>query len=212
MENLLNRSVRLDVLASDHSGRIFNIEIQRADKGAGCKRARYNSRMLDVNLLKKGETFDTLPETFVIFITENDIFKRGKPFYQIERCFIETGELFGDGAHILYVNGAYRDDSPLGKLMHDFSCSDPADMYYDILADRVRFFKEEKEGIAVMCKAMEDMRKESLLEGIQEGIRKGMKSAALRMLQSGKYSLDEIVSISGLSPEEIQNLKAKDAD
>lgn len=59
-----------------------------------------------------------------------------------------------------------------------------------------------------MCKAMEDMRRESM----QEGIREGMKAAALRMLQSGKYTLDEIVSISGLSLEEIQKLKAKDTN
>lgn len=210
VENLLNRSVRLDVLASDSLGRIFNIEIQRADKGAGRRRARYNSSMLDANLLEKGAGFDMLPETFVIFITENDIFKKGEPFYQIERCFVKTGEPFEDGAHILYVNGAYQNDSPLGKLMHDFACSDPSDMYYDVLADRVRFFKEEKEGIAVMCKAMEDMRRESMQEGIKEGISKGMKSAALRMLNAGKYTIDEIVSISGLSLEEIQKLKAKD--
>ena len=31
--------------------------------------------------------------------------------------------------------------------MHDFSCTDAADMYYEALADRVRFFKEKKEEI-----------------------------------------------------------------
>lgn len=123
VENLLNRSVRLDVLATDSAGRKFNIEIQRADKGAGRKRARYNSSMMDANLLKKGEDFDNLPETYVVFITENDVMGKGKPLYQIERCILETGERFEDGTHILYVNGAYRDESPIGKLMHDFSCT-----------------------------------------------------------------------------------------
>lgn len=52
---LLNRSVRLDVLATDSEGRKFNIEIQRSDKGAGRKRARYNSSMMDVNLLENGQ-------------------------------------------------------------------------------------------------------------------------------------------------------------
>ena len=113
VENLLNRSVRLDVLATDSADRKMNVEIQRADKGAGRKRARYNSSMMDANLLRKGEDFD-------------------------------------DGSHILYVNGEYRDETPIGKLMHDFSCTDPADMYYDKLADRVRFFKESKEGVAIM--------------------------------------------------------------
>ena len=175
----------------------FNIEIQRADKGAGRKRARYNSSMMDANLLEKGENFEVLPETFVVFITENDVIGKGQPLYRIERCFLETGESFDDGSHILYVNGAYRDESPIGRLMHDFSCTNPSDMYYGVLADRVRFFKESKEGIAVMCKVMEDMRKDSL------------KEVALRMLAAGKYALEEIANISGLSLEEVKKLKEK---
>lgn len=200
VENLLNRSVRLDILAIDSAGRSFNIEIQRADKGAGRKRARYNSSMMDANLLEKGENFDNLPETYVIFITENDVMGRGKALYQIERCILETSEMFEDGSHILYVNGAYRDESPIGKLMHDFSCTNPDDMYYGVLADRVKFFKESKEGIAVMCKAMEDMRNQTLKEGMRE--------VALRMLKAGKYALDEIAAISGLSLDEVKKLKA----
>ena len=66
VENLLNRSVRLDVLATDSIGRKINVEIQRSDKGAGKKRARYNSSMMDANLLRKGTDFKELPETFVL--------------------------------------------------------------------------------------------------------------------------------------------------
>ena len=204
VENLLNRSVRLDILATDSTGAKLNVEVQRSDKGAGRKRARYNSSMMDANLLKKGEDFDKLPETWVIFITENDVMGKGLPLYPVERCFLGTGERFEDGSHILYVNGAYRGDTPIGKLMHDFSCTDAADMYYGTLANRVRFFKESKEGIEIMCKAMEDMRNESL----QEGIREGMKATARRMLAAGKYALEEIVNISGLSLEEVKQLKA----
>lgn len=200
VENLLNRSVRLDILATDSTGAKLNVEVQRSDKGAGRKRARYNSSMMDANLLKKGEDFDKLPEAWVIFITENDVMGKGLPLYPIERCFLGTGERFEDGSHILYVNGAYRGDTPIGKLMHDFSCTDAADMYYGILADRVRFFKESKEGIEIMCRAMEDMRNQTLKEG--------MKEVALRMLAAGKYALEEIVNISGLSLEEVKQLKA----
>ena len=155
VENLLNRSVRLDILATDSTGAKLNVEVQRSDKGAGRKRARYNSSMMDANLLKKGEDFDKLPETWVIFITENDVMGKGLPLYPIERCFLGTGERFEDGSHILYVNGAYRGDTPIGKLMHDFSCTDAADMYYGTLADRVRFFKESKEGIEIMCREIQ---------------------------------------------------------
>ena len=168
MENLLNRSVRLDVLATDSTNTKYNIEIQRADKGAGRKRARYNSSMIDANNLQKGEQFEELPEAYVIFITENDVIGKGKALYHVERSILETDELFCDGSHIIYVNGSYRDDTPIGKLMHDFSCTQPDDMNYGILAKRVRYFKESKEGIAIMCKAMEDMRNETVLENSKQ--------------------------------------------
>lgn len=201
VENLLNRSVRLDVLATDSDGRKINVEIKRSDKGTGRKRARYNSSMMDANLLKEGEDFDALADTYVIFITENDVIGQRQPLYRIERCILGANESFNDGLHILYVNGAYRDDTPIGKLMHDFSCTNPADMHYGILADRVRFFKESKEGVAIMCKVIEDMRDQERREVTRE--------VALRMLQAGKYALEEIADISGLSLDEV---KALDAD
>ena len=199
VENLLNRSVRLDILATDSTGAKLNVEVQRSDKGAGRKRARYNSSMMDANLLKKGEDFDKLPETWVIFITENDVMGKGLPLYPIERCFLETGERFEDGSHILYVNGAYRGDTPIGKLMHDFSCTDAADMYYGTLADRVRFFKESKEGIEIMCRAMEDMRNQTLKEG--------MINVAKKMLEDGTITLEKIAEFVGLSVDEVRKLK-----
>ena len=206
VENLLNRSVRLDVLATDSEGRKFNIEIQRSDKGAGRKRARYNSSMMDVNLLEKGNDFEALPETYVIFITENDVIGLGEAIYEIERCFVKSGKRFGDGSHILYVNGSYRDDSPVGKLMHDFSCTDPSDMCYNVLADRARFFKESKEGIAVMCKVLDDMRRQSYQEGMAEGKNKNRKETALNLLKLGTISLDDISFATGLSLDEVKQL------
>lgn len=203
VENLLNRSVRLDILATDNTGAKMNVEVQRSDRGAGRKRARYNSSMMDANLLEKGVDFDELPETWVIFITENDVMGQGKPLYRIERCILGTGERFEDGSHILYVNGAYRDETPIGKLMHDFSCTNPADMHYGVLADRVKFFKESKEGIAIMCRAMEEMRNQTWKEALEEGKR----GTALRMLEAGKYDLEEISVIAGLSLEEVEQLK-----
>ena len=70
------------------------------------------------------------------------------------------------------------------------------------MAEWKRFFKESIEGIAVMCKAMEDMR----MESFQEGRKENMKDTALRMLAAGKYALEEIAAISGLSIEEVKTL------
>lgn len=65
--------------------------------------------------------------------------------------------MFDDGAHIVYVNGAYRGDDDLGRLMHDFACTDPAQMHYAELADRVRYFKEDERGVASVSKAFQDI-------------------------------------------------------
>lgn len=207
VENLLKRSVRLDVLATDDFGRKYNIEIQRSDKGAGRKRARYNSSMLDANILEKSEDFEKLLETYVIFITENDVMGKGKPLYHIERYISETNEMFGDGSHILYVNGAYRDETPIGKLMHDFSCTNPSDMNYETLANRVKFFKEHKEGIAIMCRVMEDMRNDAWKDGIEDGIKEGAIDTAKRMLSDGVLPLEKIAEYSGLSLDEVEKLQ-----
>ena len=90
--------------------------------------------------------------------------KVGLPIYHIDRTVKETGELFGDESHIIYVNSQIKDESALGKLMHDFSCTDAKDMKYKILADRVRYFKEDEKGVATMCRAMEEMRNETARE------------------------------------------------
>ena len=92
---------------------MYNIEIQRDDKGASVKRARYNSSLIDANITEPGEQYEKLNETYVIFITEHDVLKGGRPIYRIERTVQETGESFGDGTHILYVNAQMKDDTAL---------------------------------------------------------------------------------------------------
>ena len=197
IKNLQGRSVRLDILAVDANNRVYNIEIQRSDKGAGVKRARYNSSLIDANVTEPGEKYENLCESYV-FITENDIMKAGLPIYHIDRTVKETGELFGDESHIIYVNSQIKDESALGMLMHDFSCTDAKDMKYKILADRVRYFKEDEKGVATMCKAMEEMRKEELIE------------VAERLLKLKKLSYEEIAEIAKLTVEEVKALDEKE--
>ena len=166
--NLYGRAVRFDALATDGET-IYDVEIQRSDEGAVPRRARYNSSMIDSREVSKGTLFPDLPETYVIFIPEPDVWKRGKPLYKVRRTFEDTEEIFDDGAHILYVNGEYQSESPLGRLMHDFFCIDPNDMYSDLLAERVRFFKEDEKGVATMCKVMEEIYNDGIAIGEVRG-------------------------------------------
>ena len=198
IKNLMGRDVCLDIDADDDFGNEYNIEVQRTDKGAERKRARYHSSLLDAHLLQPGDDFGDLPETIVIFITEDDVIGGDLPIYTIERQITNSGEAFNDGEHIIYVNGADRNASTeLGKLMHDFFCTDSDDMHYKELADKVRYFKEDEKGVVIMCKVLEDMREDARW--------KQVVASVLRWIAKG-LSYEDIAEGEGITLEQVQEI------
>ena len=185
IKNLQGHSAILDVKATDSLGTIYDIEIQRASRGAQPKRARYNSSLMDANFKVLQEETEKLPSTYVIMITENDVLKGSKPIYHINRIVEETGSVFGDESHIIYVNGKHRDDTPLGKLMHDFHCSNPAEMKLGLLAQRARYFKEEKEGVKLMSSTAQELWDEIMQEGYSEGMSHGLEEGLKQGFSQG---------------------------
>ena len=202
----------LDIDAVDGDNNEIDIEIQRADKGAGRKRARYHSSVLDAHLLQPGDDFEKLPETYVIFITENDVIGKNLPIYTIERQITNIDELFNDGEHIIYVNGSQRNDATaLGRLMQDFFCTKPDDMHYKQLEERVRYFKENEEGVAVMSQMLEDMRAECREEGRAEGRAEGRTEGQLSLLfdlvKDNVLSVEQAAERANLSVQEFEAAK-----
>lgn len=110
------------------------------------------------------------------------------------------GKSFGDEAHIIYVNAQIKDDTALGKLMHDFTCTNPDDMNYPVLAQRVRYFKEDTKGVATMCRAFEEVREETKREQAIE--------SAKTMLADG-LPYEQIARYTKLSIEEVKALDTK---
>lgn len=164
IKGIEGHSVRLDIMAEDSEHHVYNVEVQRQDKGWLPQRARYNSSMMDTVLLPAGEDYSKLVPTYVIFFTETDTIGDGLPLHHYMMQDVDTGRLPGDERHILFVNGDYdNEETQLGKLVHDFKCTSADDMYFDTLANRVRHFKETEVGISHMCKIMEDMRKETAI-------------------------------------------------
>ena len=203
IKSLQGRGVRFDVFAKDSKGREYDIEIQRADRGAEPKRARYNSALMDANALKSGEDFGKLRDTYVIFITETDVMKEGRELYSYQRRDVETGKALCDGSHIVYVNGATRSETEIGKLVHDLRCRDVAKMHFDVLKKRVSQFKNSEEGRRVMCKAVENLVK----RGEARGKRETMLATAKRMIKSGMLALKDIAKFSGLSLAQVKKLQ-----
>ena len=135
----------------------------------------------------------------------NDKFHKGLPLYHIERKVTELGDtLFGDGAHILYVNGAFRDiNHPVGRLMHDFNCTNASDMNFALLAERTRYLKETSKGVSEMCKVMEELRDESYAEGMEDGKLEQARVMALKLWMKGE-TIEEIADLVGFSASTVE--------
>ena len=211
-KNLQGRSAILDCVAKDAENNHFNVEIQGANDGASPKRARYHCGLLDMNLLNPCDPFDSLPETYVIFITKNDVLGYNRSISHIQRKIKETEDIFQDGQHILYVNSKKQDDTELGRLMHDLHCEEADEMYSNILATRVHQLKETEEGVNQMCQELEEIYNEGeqfgFLRGEQSGVQKGelkkARETTLALLEMG-MSVEQIAEAVNLSIETIQS-------
>ena len=184
-KNLQGRSAIMDCVARDSEGKQFDVEIQQDNEGASPKRARYHSGLMDMNTLNPGQDFDELPESYVIFITRDDILRYGFPIYHIDRHIKEADDSFQDEAHIIYVNSRKQEDTELGRLMHDLHCKNADEMHSPVLAKRVHELKDTQKGVELMCHEMEKIYSEGMESGEKRGELKAKKETALSLAEMG---------------------------
>lgn len=202
-KNLQGRSAVMDCVARDSTGKQFDVEIQQDNEGASPKRARYHSGLMDMNTLNPGQDFEELPESYVIFITRDDILGYGLPIYHIDRQIKELNEAFQDEAHIIYVNSKKQDDTQLGRLMHDLHCKKADEMHSPILAKRVYELKETQKGVELMCHEMEKIYSEGMESGEKRGELKAKKETALSMAEEG-MNIQKIARLVKVSEKDVQ--------
>ena len=187
------RTIRLDIMAVDSDGKKIDIEVQTGEKGSEVKRARYHSSMLDSGMLKKGQDFSEIRDSYVIFIYKHDKFHEGLPVYHLSRFVEETGKKVNDGSNIIYVNGTYAGDDDLGKLLADFMQPDASKINFKELADGVRYFKEEG-GWENMCEAVEKYGEKKSLNARVKDI--------LNLMSNADFSLSQALDMIGVKGEE----------
>ena len=202
-KNLQGRSAVMDCVARDSAGKQFDVEIQQDNEGASPKRARYHSGLMDMNTLNPGQDFEELPESYVIFITRDDILGYGLPIYHIDRQIKELNEAFQDEAHIIYVNSRKQDDTELGRLIHDLHCKKADEMHSPILAKRVYELKETQKGVELMCHEMEKIYSEGMESGEKRGELKAKKETILSLAEMG-IPVNKIAKAVNLSEKDVQ--------
>ena len=223
IQNIYGHSSQLDILAQDSKGRYFNVEVQRSDEGAPARRARFYSSILDTHFLQPGKLYEELPDTYVIFVTENDVLHDNLPLYNIRRRIDENAKCFEDGSHIIYVNSQRRDDTALGKLMQDLYCTEPRNLHYHEFAERMEFLKYSKEGEEKMTDVIEEyaarkaeaLAKEAAREAVKEAAKKAEEKEQANRIELAQGLLADGMSIeftvrhSKLTEAEVRELASK---
>ena len=166
------RSIYLDIYAEDSKGVLYNIEIQQSNEGADPRRPRFHTGMIDTHRLKAGQDFKDLPELYVIFITQNDVLGLNQTIYTIHKYIDGVMKPFDDGSHLIYINGSAEDDgTEIWKLIHDFHSTKAEDMYFPRLAERVRYLKENEEGILAVSNYFEELQAKAVKEAEKKSAR-----------------------------------------
>ena len=147
-----------------------------------------------------------------MFITQTNIFGHGIPIYTINRYFEEIDDIFDDGSHIVYVNGNYKGDDTVRRLMHDFGCKEAKDMYYPELAKGVKHFKEEV-GRERMCEAVENYAKsyvEKYAEQKAESVRLNSLLDLIRNLMINvKIGAEQVMNLLGMNVSDREMLRKR---
>ena len=207
ISKLVSKDAVLDILAEDTQGRVYNLEIQRKTTLNHARRTRRYNAMVDAEYLEKGKEYSEMPEVYVIYISETDIWKTRQTESPVEKHFKGQMTEYDDGQHTIYINAAINDGSPKAALMQYFKTCDPDDMSQGALSRRVRYLKREKGGIEEMCEYSERIFNGGREEGLREGRREGRweeRQAMIHLMRAQGIDEETIEKI-------LENLKEEEA-
>lgn len=193
-----NRSVVLDCYCKLSDGRLVDIEVERNDKKDKCdhqRRLRYYGSAINIKNLAKSQNFDDLPDVYMIYLTNKDIFKRGKAVYHVERVLDECNEKVSNGYHEIYINAEVNDKSNVSEVMKIMTTRDYVNDNFKVISDK----KEVSNMPVEVERAIEGLREEGRQEGemrvIKNLLSQGVISEeiALRSLNMTKKEFDKKV-------------------
>ncbi|MGM9569473.1 MAG: PD-(D/E)XK nuclease family transposase, partial [Phascolarctobacterium sp.] len=193
---LISKSPRLDITAEDDQGTLYEIEIQRLEEPAPARRVRYYSSVMDSELLRKGLTYDKLPEVYLFYLSEKDIWQRGKTIYELEQMlrFGDDSIPYDNGMHTIYVNAEVDDGSNIAKLMQYLKTAKAGDTSQGALSAHVNYLKSPEGGREAMGEFEKICRTKERIENIKA------------IMESLKISAQDAMEILKVPPEEQQKL------
>ena len=213
-----SKGVRLDVYLKD-SDKIIDIECQANLKPAIGKRTRYYQSMIDIDSLMKGEDYEKLKESYILFICKDDPFKDDKenhyglPCYTFKNVCTENSsvKLNDKTIKVLYNASAYeKEEDPLIRnFLHFISTNEPGeDDFSKHLSKLVNDYKKDEESRSdylAMNLHDHDIRYEAHAEGVAEGEQKKAVEAAKNFYANGA-SIELIAKSLEMTEEQVQEI------
>ena len=205
IRNLGTHSVVLDALAEDSQHKLYNLELQVADRDDHQKRVRYYQSNIDISYLDKGKNYEELPELYLIYLTKFDLFQMSKTKYAVGRTIIGTDRILDNGIHELYINAANNDGTKIAELMEFFTETGTRKQQFPNLSGRIQYLKEEKEGVTRMCEAVRKYGDER--EAIASAkTRYQERTSTIKEALNMNLPIDSIAKLVRLPVEEVQRL------
>ena len=69
------------------------------------KRSRYYQDIIDLKLIEKGQSYDILKTSYVIFICTFDFFEKNRSIYEFENICVDDSDIkLNDGTHKIFLN------------------------------------------------------------------------------------------------------------
>ena len=167
--NLYGRSVRLDALCILGNGKKCNVEVQRSNKDHHLKRVRFNASVITVRDSQTDDKFEETIDLIVVYISEFDIFKRGRVIYHVDSVIRETQEKVDDGLERVFVNTAVKDGTTISEYMDCFLQKEIDNAKFPKLTNRVYYLKHEEGGVNAVCEVMRKYSEEVAEKAYQQG-------------------------------------------
>ena len=167
--NLYGRSVRLDALCILGNGKKCNVEVQRSNKDHHLKRVRFNASVITVRDSQTDDKFEETIDLIVVYISEFDIFKRGRVIYHVDSVIRETQEKVDDGLERVFVNTAVKDGTTISEYMDCFLQKEIDNAKFPKLTNRVHYLKHEEGGVNAVCEIMRKYSEEVAEKAYQQG-------------------------------------------
>lgn len=197
------RSVILDAYCELEDGRKVNVEVQNANNTDHQRRVRYYSSVLTTSLMKKGDSFDKVPNICIVYVCNFDIFGLNKSLYVIKRIIDKTEVELDNGLQEIYISPV-NDGSLIAELMRVFIESDVYNLKFPVTSEmKLRFNRETKgekmtEALRGVYEALrEEVDRESMKAAMREGMEKGIEEGRARGIEEGRAEgvLSSLVSL-----------------